>query len=257
MSATALQLTANRANALLSTGPRTAEGKEASARNAQSHGLTTRSALLPGEDSADYEAHHAEFLAMIRPQSALDHELVRELSDLRWRLRRVPAFEAMLLCTEARKLRTDDGRKHLVEGLESEDEILAVAFKCLVETKVLTNLYHHEARISRRAEKLEGKLVAARREIDVRGRLQSLDVECGTFAKPAKKQEEAQRVPETDSRCTPPCASPSIENRKIEPNVPYHKSPEPGRNELCPCGSGLKYKRCCLNKPRAAVQSAA
>ena len=21
-----------------------------------------------------------------------------------------------------------------------------------------------------------------------------------------------------------------------------------GRNELCPCGSGKKYKRCCLNK---------
>ncbi|MEG2247149.1 MAG: SEC-C metal-binding domain-containing protein, partial [Peptostreptococcaceae bacterium] len=21
-----------------------------------------------------------------------------------------------------------------------------------------------------------------------------------------------------------------------------------GRNELCPCGSGMKYKRCCLNK---------
>jgi len=23
-----------------------------------------------------------------------------------------------------------------------------------------------------------------------------------------------------------------------------------GRNQLCPCGSGLKYKKCCLNKPR-------
>ncbi|MBQ3423559.1 MAG: SEC-C domain-containing protein, partial [Romboutsia sp.] len=21
-----------------------------------------------------------------------------------------------------------------------------------------------------------------------------------------------------------------------------------GRNELCPCGSGKKYKKCCLNK---------
>lgn len=21
-----------------------------------------------------------------------------------------------------------------------------------------------------------------------------------------------------------------------------------GRNDLCPCGSGLKYKKCCLNK---------
>ncbi|MBI4906788.1 MAG: SEC-C domain-containing protein [Acidobacteria bacterium] len=25
-----------------------------------------------------------------------------------------------------------------------------------------------------------------------------------------------------------------------------------GRNEACPCGSGLKYKRCCLGKPQTA-----
>jgi len=29
--------------------------------------------------------------------------------------------------------------------------------------------------------------------------------------------------------------------------------PKTGRNEICPCGSGLKFKRCCLNKPRAAA----
>ncbi|MFZ5774509.1 MAG: YecA family protein [Thermodesulfobacteriota bacterium] len=28
--------------------------------------------------------------------------------------------------------------------------------------------------------------------------------------------------------------------------------PKPGRNDLCPCGSGQKYKKCCLGK-RAAV----
>lgn len=26
-----------------------------------------------------------------------------------------------------------------------------------------------------------------------------------------------------------------------------------GRNDVCPCGSGLKYKRCCLNKPVSAA----
>jgi preprotein translocase subunit SecA len=25
---------------------------------------------------------------------------------------------------------------------------------------------------------------------------------------------------------------------------------EPGRNEPCPCGSGKKYKQCCLNKDK-------
>ena len=28
-------------------------------------------------------------------------------------------------------------------------------------------------------------------------------------------------------------------------------TPKVGRNEPCPCGSGLKFKRCCLNKPHS------
>lgn len=28
------------------------------------------------------------------------------------------------------------------------------------------------------------------------------------------------------------------------------KSPKIGRNDKCPCGSGLKYKKCCLNKDK-------
>lgn len=35
-----------------------------------------------------------------------------------------------------------------------------------------------------------------------------------------------------------------------EPNMPIVKSnPDIGRNDPCPCGSGKKYKKCCLNKP--------
>ncbi|HEV2245119.1 MAG TPA: hypothetical protein VGW37_00570, partial [Terriglobia bacterium] len=41
---------ANRANSLLSTGPRTAAGKQRSSMNALSHGLTAASPVLPTED---------------------------------------------------------------------------------------------------------------------------------------------------------------------------------------------------------------
>jgi len=38
-----------------------------------------------------------------------------------------------------------------------------------------------------------------------------------------------------------------------EPGLPAGQPPRPtpkiGRNELCPCGSGKKFKRCCLDKP--------
>jgi uncharacterized protein YecA (UPF0149 family) len=32
--------------------------------------------------------------------------------------------------------------------------------------------------------------------------------------------------------------------------------PKVGRNDLCSCGSNLKFKRCCLNKPRPLAQAA-
>jgi hypothetical protein len=30
-----------------------------------------------------------------------------------------------------------------------------------------------------------------------------------------------------------------------------------GRNELCPCGSGKKYKKCCMDKPKPPIKSEA
>lgn len=46
------RLAANRANAPLSTGPATAEGKAKSALNALKTGLTGKTVLLPNEDAA-------------------------------------------------------------------------------------------------------------------------------------------------------------------------------------------------------------
>ena len=34
-------------------------------------------------------------------------------------------------------------------------------------------------------------------------------------------------------------------------------SAQPGRNDPCPCGSGSKYKKCCLEKDEAARAQAA
>jgi len=40
-----------------------------------------------------------------------------------------------------------------------------------------------------------------------------------------------------------------IPRRKITGRiVPVRTSPKIGRNDPCPCGSGKKYKKCCINK---------
>ncbi|HEY3740577.1 MAG TPA: SEC-C metal-binding domain-containing protein [Bryobacteraceae bacterium] len=221
--ATALQLDANRANSLLSTGPRTESGKLASSRNSLSHGLTTRDALLPNEDPLHYQQHHAEYLDHYRPADPLDTAAVTELADLQWRLRRVPVYEAQLMSLEIHRLQTDAALKPLIEGIESESQILALAFRRLVETKVLTNLLNLESRLARRVDKLQTRLEAVMRD--------RLDQE--------KLAQRRRRMIE---------AAHEMENRKNEANssAPATTTPKVGRNESCPCGSGLKFKRCCL-----------
>ena len=43
---------------------------------------------------------------------------------------------------------------------------------------------------------------------------------------------------------------PGEDEEPLPPPVePIHKDKaEPGRNDPCPCGSGKKYKQCCINK---------
>lgn len=40
------------------------------------------------------------------------------------------------------------------------------------------------------------------------------------------------------------------ENRIFSVNVPYRRENFVGRNDPCPCGSGKKYKKCCLGKEK-------
>ena len=71
----------NRANAQHSTGPRSESGKQRSALNALTHGLTARTAVLPSEDPAAYEQHHRQFLDEHRPATPTETQLVHELAD--------------------------------------------------------------------------------------------------------------------------------------------------------------------------------
>ncbi len=86
--------TINRANAQLSTGPRTESGKQRSSRNALRHGLTARTAVLPCEDPAAYEKHCRQLRDEHQPATPTETQLVQELADTAWRLNRIPLLEA-------------------------------------------------------------------------------------------------------------------------------------------------------------------
>lgn len=90
------QIEANRRNALLSTGPRTEEGKSQSRCNAFRHGLTAETVIVGLEDAAEYTAFETEVVTEYDPKSVIERELTRRLASLLWRLRRANIIEAGL-----------------------------------------------------------------------------------------------------------------------------------------------------------------
>jgi len=100
MSASAVRIEANRNNAQFSTGPRTPEGKERSARNAVRHGLTSAAAFLPNEDPEAYQDFCRKLIDDLRPKGALEEQLARAMADIQWRLNRCRSIEQVILAAE-------------------------------------------------------------------------------------------------------------------------------------------------------------
>jgi hypothetical protein len=80
-------------------GPRTPEGRAASARNSLRHGLSARELVLPGEDPAAYDALLHSLLDAHLPAPGVETLLVHQIAQAQWRLDRarrneLQAFEA-------------------------------------------------------------------------------------------------------------------------------------------------------------------
>ncbi len=93
------QIAANRRNAKESTGPRTAEGKARSRLNALTWGLSSVSGvgLLPGESTVEYDAFRSEHLAEFNPVGVVEEQLLTEVIDCNWGLRRAVKIEVGIL----------------------------------------------------------------------------------------------------------------------------------------------------------------
>jgi len=95
--ATLAQLTANRANAQHSTGPRSVEGKSVSRFNALKHGADATSITLPGEDPAAYQALAASYDQIYPVHTVMHRFLVDSLIRADWHKRRLQPLEAALI----------------------------------------------------------------------------------------------------------------------------------------------------------------
>jgi hypothetical protein len=114
---------ANRENAKLSTGPRTAAGKERSRLNGLKHGLRSEEAVLPTESRAEFDDHMADWDGDWRPGSVTRRLFVERAALAAWRLKRCVRVETERLSDRANKALNEwdeghrDRRDRLVAGI--------------------------------------------------------------------------------------------------------------------------------------------
>ena len=94
---TVSQIHANRRNSQKSTGPRSAEGKAVSAKNAIKHGLFAQEAVITGENREEYELFRDEILAEIAPVGAMEAILAERYASLSWRLQRIERIQNLVI----------------------------------------------------------------------------------------------------------------------------------------------------------------
>ena len=130
------RLTANRKNALRSTGPKTSAGKSRSSKNGTRHGLLSREAVMPNEDRRTLERLRAYLLTDLAPEGALESLLADRIVACAWRMRRLIRVETIVF---------EEGRW----TWDGEDGGLGHSFSRLATKDGLGILTRYEAAIER------------------------------------------------------------------------------------------------------------
>ncbi len=91
--ATQKQINANRENAKLSTGPRSAEGKQIVSGNRILHGVLSNKLLLDNESPLEYRILMDGLLSELKPVGTLEQTLVEKIALIIWRQKRLVTAE--------------------------------------------------------------------------------------------------------------------------------------------------------------------
>jgi hypothetical protein len=117
------QLAANQANAQLSTGPKSEEGKAISSQNNFRHGLTQTEGdlvFLEGESKELFTKALAEFQKEWKPATATEHDLVERLATRQWLRRRALKLQMQFMAPDGTIL--DHKQFTLYHRYESQHE---------------------------------------------------------------------------------------------------------------------------------------
>ena len=145
------QRTANERNAHRSTGPRTAAGKAAAARNSVTHGLCAHDVTLPDEDPRAWDAHRDALYQHFAPVGPMEEQCVERLAVCGWRLTRVTRIETSVFQYQTLDQRARDTRRTAM-SFERPSPLLLTELKRDVLTTTITDEASYAAALTRATE---------------------------------------------------------------------------------------------------------
>ena len=237
--ATEAQIAANRRNAQFSTAPKTVDGKARVSRNAAIFGIYSTGDVVRPEEEPTYHLFCAGFEQDLAPEGAMETTLAAEIIHAAWRLRR---------CAEA-----DSAVEGQSEGKPDTQNSIDRA-----RTQALRHFQRATAELRRiqTERQIRNETVPEGFDASTLGLASCKDM-APVFKSDVRRQLLLHKLKEaemstavTEAICAPlPSATQTLP-------VVAESAPIP-RGAPCPCGSGVKYKRCCGTNAPAVLAPAA
>ena len=123
---------------------------EEPSKNALKHGLLARDAVMADEDPAEYDRQLQILEENLFPKNAIEFELVLQIADSRWRLRRITRIEAGLTTYQYHGTDRSTRERYpdtIVPGRNGENQLLGKSMQD--HTQALHNLARYRTMTSR------------------------------------------------------------------------------------------------------------
>lgn len=148
------QQQANLANAQLSTGPRTEEGKARAKMNALRHGLTGQFCVMSEADRRAYNHFETGILQALAPVGVYEQDLAVSIAQNRWRLHRARAMEFNIHGL---------GQHDLAENYDTDSPEVEVA---VTQAQTWLNRHHALTNMTLYENRIERSVARTRKELD-------------------------------------------------------------------------------------------
>jgi len=273
------QTAANQANAQKSTGPASETGKAASSKNHLITGLFTRQDYVKPEERDIYKIFYDTMFADLGPVTTLEQSYVNEIAGAAWRLRRCSAVEGELSDYREQDPLLDEKAEKIIRSLErarasahslmnrSVNQLRKIQTERINRDEIDWSKHTFPA-LADTGKTQQALIAQYRLDKEMRNLqkdAQSLEAAQVDAAMQAIMNEPAPNWADIDITATSEKMASNCQTPQPQPNASHtsrpgliptegpseriaNGRPKVGRNTPCPCGSGLKFKQCCLGK---------